>query len=169
MGPLLIGACGALGRLRDQVWNANFRFEILRFRRRSGSTVGKPLLAVIGKCGQALKGVRWMSWHREATKDAAACEKLRGAGKRALIRRCLNAETRWSNPPSLPVERIDRVERTQGTETSKYLQEKKKTIDSVSSGERKRRSPNRDSSRGCGHLEGAFFPVKQSGKSDHRG
>jgi hypothetical protein len=156
MGPLTIGAVepreiGVSGlECQFQIWD----FEILK---RSGSSVGKPLLAVIGKCGQTLKGVRWMSWHREATKDAAACEKLRGAGKRALIRRFLNAETRWSNPPSLPVERIDRVERTQGTETSKYLQEKKKTIDSVSSGERKRSSPNRDSSRGCGHLEGAFF------------
>ena len=27
-------------------------------------------------------------------KDVAACEKLRGAGKRALIRRCPNGETR---------------------------------------------------------------------------
>ena len=63
-------------------------------------------LTVIDKCGQTLKGVRWMSWHREATKDAAACEKLRGAGKRVLIRRFLNAETRRSNPPSLSPERI---------------------------------------------------------------
>jgi len=84
-------------------------------------------LTVIDKCGQTLKGVRWMSWHREATKDAAACEKLRGAGKRASIRRFLNAETRRSNPPSLLPEFIGQVERTQGTETSKYLQEKKET------------------------------------------
>jgi len=48
---------------------------------------------VIGKRGQALKGVWWMSWHREATKDAAACEKLRGSGKQELIRRCPNGET----------------------------------------------------------------------------
>jgi hypothetical protein len=34
-------------------------------------------------------------------------------------------------------------ERTQGTETSKYLEEKKAICDSVSSGERTRRSPNR--------------------------
>jgi len=38
-------------------------------------------VTVIGKRGQALKGVRWMSWHREATKDATACDKRRGAGK----------------------------------------------------------------------------------------
>ncbi len=49
---------------------------------------------VIDKCGQATKGVRWMSWHREATKDVVACDMLRGAGKRAVIRRFLNAETR---------------------------------------------------------------------------
>jgi hypothetical protein len=50
-------------------------------------------LTVIGKRGQALKGVRWMSWHREATKDVVACDKLREAGKRALIRRFPNRET----------------------------------------------------------------------------
>jgi hypothetical protein len=50
-------------------------------------------VTVIDKCGQALKGAWWMSWHREATKDVVACDKLREAGKRALIRRCLNEET----------------------------------------------------------------------------
>jgi len=34
-----------------------------------------------------------MPWDREAMKDAAACEKLREAGKRAMIRRCPNGET----------------------------------------------------------------------------
>jgi len=34
-------------------------------------------------CGQIIKGVWWMSWHREAKKDVAACEKLREAGKQA--------------------------------------------------------------------------------------
>ena len=50
-------------------------------------------LTVIDKCGQALKGVWWMSWHREAKKDVVACDKLREAGKRALIRRFPNEET----------------------------------------------------------------------------
>jgi len=36
----------------------------------------------------------WMPWRLQAMKDVAACEKLRGAGKRALIRRCPNGETR---------------------------------------------------------------------------
>src|SRR5579862_9397489 len=35
-----------------------------------------------------------MPWRLQATKDVATCEKLRGAGKRASIRRCPNGETR---------------------------------------------------------------------------
>jgi hypothetical protein len=27
---------------------------------------------------QAIKGKRWMPWHREATKDVVSCDKLRG-------------------------------------------------------------------------------------------
>ena len=54
---------------------------------------GTPAVTMIDKCGQATKGVWWMSWHREATKDVVACEMLREAGKRALIRRFLNEET----------------------------------------------------------------------------
>ena len=52
-------------------------------------------VTVIDKCGQATKGVWWMSWHREATKDVVTCDKLREAGKRALIRRFLNEETQY--------------------------------------------------------------------------
>jgi hypothetical protein len=36
----------------------------------------------------------WMPWRLQAMKDVEACEKLRGAGKQALIRRCPNGETR---------------------------------------------------------------------------
>jgi hypothetical protein len=85
------------------------------------------LVTVIDKCGQATKGAGWMSWHREATKDAVACDKPGEAGKRALIPGFLNEETQLRNPQLLPSERIGRLERTQGTETSKYLQEKKET------------------------------------------
>ena len=56
-------------------------------------------MTVIDKCGQATKGVWWMSWHQEATKDVVACDKLREAGKRALIRRFLNEETRVGSLP----------------------------------------------------------------------
>jgi hypothetical protein len=93
-----------------------------------GSALRTASLTVIDKCGQATKGVWWMSWHREAMKDAAACDKLRGVGKRTSIRRFLNAETRRNDLPSLPAECIGRLEQTWGTETSKYPQEKKKTL-----------------------------------------
>jgi hypothetical protein len=105
-------------------------------------------VTVIDKCGQALKGVWWMSWHREAKKDVVACDMLREAGKQASIRRSPNAETRRHDLPSPAGECIGRVERTQGTETSKYLEEKKeKSIPSVAASE-SGNSPNRDSSRG---------------------
>src|SRR5260221_14042380 len=44
--------------------------------------------------GQVNKCMWWMPWRLQAMKDVAACEKLRGAGKRALIRRYPNGETR---------------------------------------------------------------------------
>ena len=53
--------------------------------------------------GQATKCMWWMPWRSQAMKDVAACEKLRGAGKRALIRRCPNGETRPT------VERLSRA------------------------------------------------------------
>ena len=46
------------------------------------------------------------------------------------------------NAMSHPPESIGWTERTQGSETSQYLKEKKDDIDSVSSGERKRNSLN---------------------------
>ena len=82
---------------------------------------------VIDKCGQAIKGAGWMSWHREATKDVVACDKLREAGKQALIRRFPNEETHPDDLGIPAAEFIGRKERTQGTETSKYLEEKKET------------------------------------------
>src|SRR5579872_3555883 len=85
------------------------------------SAIANPV-TVIDKWGQALKGVWWMSWHREATKDVEACDKPRGAGNQALIRGFLNAETRRSNPPSPFAECIGEAGRTRGTETSKYPQ-----------------------------------------------
>ena len=74
--------------------------------------------SIHGMClgGQVEKGARWMPWHQEAMKDVGACDKLRGAGKRAMIRRCPNGETRH---PSWGV--TAQAELTQGTEPSKYL------------------------------------------------
>ena len=60
----------------------------------------------------------------------------------------------WGNSQSLPAECIGGAERTQGTETSKYLEEQKETsIPSVAASE-SGHSPNRDSSRGCGSSRG---------------
>jgi hypothetical protein len=61
-----------------------------------------------------------MPWHQEAMKGVGACDKLRRAGKQAMTRRCPNGETRR---PSWVV--TAKAEPTQGTETSKYLQERK--------------------------------------------
>lgn len=67
-----------------------------------------------------------MPRRQEAMKDVVACDKLRGGSKQPLIRRFPNGETR----PFLMVTLywIHRYkERTWGTETSKYPEEKKST------------------------------------------
>ena len=43
--------------------------------------------------GQATKRTRWMPRQLEAMKDVGACDKVRGAGKHALIRTFPNGET----------------------------------------------------------------------------
>ena len=43
---------------------------------------------------QVFKSIRWMPWRQEPKKDVVACDKPRGAGKRAVIRGCPNGETR---------------------------------------------------------------------------
>ena len=74
----------------------------LRIRVEPAPKAGEARVTVIDKCGQALKGVWWMSWHREAKKDVVACDKLREAGKRALIRRFPNEETQLGLLPVTP-------------------------------------------------------------------
>src|SRR5258706_6186478 len=97
----------------------------------------------------------WMPWRLQAMKDVAACEKLRGAGKRALIRRYPNGETRpllnrlscarYACTKALPgqtrlgatgesieqgssaPEYIGCRRRTRGTETSQQPEEQKST------------------------------------------
>ena len=46
-----------------------------------------------GLYDQVNKRARWMPWQSEAMKDVVTCEKVRGAGKRALIRTYPNGET----------------------------------------------------------------------------
>ena len=48
---------------------------------------------VFGLYGQVNKRARWMPRQSEAKKDVVTCEKLRGGGKRPVIRRYLNGET----------------------------------------------------------------------------
>ena len=69
-------------------------------------------LTVIDKLGQATKGVWWMSWHREATKDVVACDMPREAGKQALIRGFLNEETQLHDLQLPATEFIGGMERT---------------------------------------------------------
>jgi hypothetical protein len=49
---------------------------------------------VFVRCGQVVKGARWMPWHQEPMKDVGGCVKPRGAANRALIRGCPNGGTR---------------------------------------------------------------------------
>jgi hypothetical protein len=58
-------------------------------------------------------------------KDVGHCEKSRGAVNRRYIREYPNGETRWSEPPASPAEKIGGSKGTGGTETSKYPEEKK--------------------------------------------
>src|SRR5688572_28490119 len=99
----------------------------------------------------------WMPWRQQATKDVAACDKPRGAGKRALIRGFPNGETR---PARLTPCRIHRQGRAnllngnisvgRGTEINR---------DSESSGERNRISL----------CDLAVALAELSGKSGHSG
>ena len=69
-----------------------------------------------------------MPWYQEAMKDVGSCDKLRGAATQALIRRFPNGETRAGECRPPHTEYIGVLEPTQGTETSKYLEEKKTTV-----------------------------------------
>ena len=68
-----------------------------------------------------------MPWQSEAMKDVVVCEKSRRADKQALYPRM----SEWGNPlvirQVLITEYIGYAERTRGTETSKYPEEKKST------------------------------------------
>ena len=50
----------------------------------------KPSLVLYG---QVIKRTGWMPWQLEAMKDVGACDKVRGAGKQALILTFPNGET----------------------------------------------------------------------------
>jgi hypothetical protein len=68
-----------------------------------------------------------MPWQKMAMKDVASCDKPRGAASRHYIRGFPNGETLYGKPVQLPDESIVGQERTQGSEPSQYLKEKKET------------------------------------------
>src|ERR1700756_2916848 len=68
-----------------------------------------------------------MPWQKQAMKDVASCDKLRGAAHRRYIRRSPNGETHGGKTAVRPAEFIGGYERTQGSEPSQYLKEKKET------------------------------------------
>ena len=69
-----------------------------------------------------------MPWRLEAMKDVGNCDKLRGAVTQAIIRRFPNRKTYLVEDGVPYAEYIGIEEQTQGTETSKYLKEKKTTV-----------------------------------------
>ena len=66
-----------------------------------------------------------MPWQKQAMKDVVSCDKLRGAANRRYIRRFPNGETLGGKTAERPAEYIGGYERTQGSEPSQYLKEKK--------------------------------------------
>jgi hypothetical protein len=94
------------------------------------------------------KGVSWMPWRQEATKDAASCDKPRRAGARVDP-----WVSEWGNPAGVTAgdggpERggfPPRHGRQATPGEVKHLsnrRNRKRKFDSVSSGERSRKSPN---------------------------
>ena len=77
--------------------------------------------------GQDTKGARRMPWHRKSTKDAASCDKPRGAAHTLRSGGLRMGEPTQGHAWVLPPERIGRSGTTGGTETSKYPEEEKST------------------------------------------
>ena len=77
--------------------------------------------------GQATKGERRMPWRREAMKDVASCEKPWGAASRPRSTDVRMGEPGRGHARSWRAESIGARTRTEGTETSQYLEEKKST------------------------------------------
>src|SRR5258708_37688617 len=68
----------------------------------------------LGLYGQVNKRTWWMPWRQKAMKDVVACDKLRGAGKYASIRRFPNGETHRFGGTFNLIHRLK--ERTRGIE-----------------------------------------------------
>ena len=99
--------------------------------------------------GQAIKCARWMPRHRPAKKDVASCDKLRGAASKLR-----SGDFRMGKPGG-----GDAPSSRKGGQPGelKHLSTRRKRNqrrDSLSSGERKGKSPN----RGCGSVCGVEGP-----------
>ena len=91
---------------------------------------GALVLELEWTAGQAIKCTRWMPGHEPAMKDVASCEKPRGAASKRRSGGVRMGKPGGSCVPS-PL-----GEPTQGTETSKYLEEEKsKEIPGVAASE----------------------------------
>ncbi len=66
-----------------------------------------------------------MPWHKKAKKDVVSCDKPRVDANDLRPGDFRMGQPGSGNAESLPVEYIDRAERTRGTETSKYPLEEK--------------------------------------------
>src|SRR5438876_9880029 len=77
-----------------------------------------------------------MPWRWEAMKGVASCDKPRGAASRHRSGDARMGEPGWGNAHPSVTESIGHGTRTEGTETSQYLEGKESNRDSPSSGER---------------------------------
>lgn len=75
---------GPRGRGRIELRKAEVSTEEPVSRHGFWSASRSREIAASGWCDWP-KGTRWMSWHREAMKDAGTCDKPRGVGNRAVI------------------------------------------------------------------------------------
>ena len=66
-GRLCVSVCVLSEWSRPGVWDVSRR------------GMGAWMVPARGGCVEHEKGIRWMPWHQEATKDVARCEKPRGA------------------------------------------------------------------------------------------
>ena len=69
-----------------------------------------------------------MPWQQEPKKDVGICDKPGGVDNRTLRPGFPNGETPHDVSCDPPVEHIDRVEGTWGSETSQYPQEEKTKV-----------------------------------------
>ena len=110
-----------------------------------------------------------MPWHKKTKKDATTCEKRRGAG-----RKLWSVDIRMGKPgvghtTSSCTEYIGVVKVYPGNWNILVPGGKERESYSVSSGERKRRSPNQPKGWGYGPHNGDYIPVEGVGMLRQRG